>query len=148
MRSKQAEQAERQKQLDEQAKANNIVQDDETDSDDEYRRTSAGDDRGGIFTRQLGPSFGKLKELRPTNRKYRKLLSYRSYRLDRRSQEMTPKEQDKLRSLMKSVDVSMKEYKFDGKDPIRVLPFLQNFWDKVDTLLMTDVPLLKCSVAL
>lgn len=66
-----------------------------------------------------------LTELNPANRRFRKVLSYKNYRLYDRSPKEGGKVRRKVSSWIKRMQISVK--KFDGTDPISVLSFLAKF---------------------
>ena len=92
------------------------------------------------YTRPNGPKHSDpdFKEIRPSNPLYKKLLSYRYYRLLKTTSKRTGRETAKTRDHIKRMEITLKDYSFDGQDPIKVLEFLSKFCDEADTLEMTE----------
>lgn len=88
--------------------------------------------------RPRGPRYKGLKELRPPNPAFDRLLSYRTYRLRNRRQKRSGKETGKVRDHLKRLGLTMKDASFNGDDPILVLEFLTRFADEADTLEMSE----------
>ena len=81
------------------------------------------------------PNF---RVIRPSDPLYRKLLSYRYYRLERTEAERTGRETAKTRDHIKRMEITMKEAMFSGEDPILVLEFLAKYCKEADLLEMTE----------
>lgn len=85
---------------------------------------------GGSFPVRGRASPG-LQEIIPSRAGYRKLVSYRSYRLENMSQRYDGTISKRLSALMKGLRHTVEE-KFTGEDPIEVLPFLRSFKEGAD----------------
>ena len=85
---------------------------------------------GGSFPIR-GPSSPGLQEIIPSRSGYRKLVSYRSYRLDNLSQRYDGTISKRLSALMKGLRHTVEE-KFTGEDPIEILSFLRSFKEGAD----------------
>ena len=97
--------------------------------------SSYGHHRGGVFARKRGKKFAGLKELRPTNRDYEKLLSYRYYRLKRGSgrDRSVTRDAGGVREWVSSMRCTLRDLSFDGVDGIKVLDFLARFVGAADS---------------
>ena len=91
-----------------------------------------------LSSRPKGPKYRGLKELRPTNPVFDKLMSYRNYRLTDTTQYRTRHQTGKVWDLIKRLEVTMKDYCFTGGDPILIFEFLNRFVDEADMLDMTE----------
>lgn len=80
-----------------------------------------------IHRRKPGPRFETLREIVPTNPLYKKVMSYRTYRLARRDQDRSSRETGKVRDFIKRMDIKLSAHHFSGEDPIMVLDFLARF---------------------
>lgn len=69
-------------------------------------------------------------ERNPRNRRFRKVLSYRKYRLEKRSPKQSGNIRKRVASWTKRMSTSVA--KFSGKDPISVLKFLATFKTAAD----------------
>jgi hypothetical protein len=78
-----------------------------------------------------GPRVPGLQEIIPSRSAYRRLLSYRTYRLVNKSKRFDPTVTAKLPSYAKRMKHSFEE-KFDGTEPIAVLDFLFSFEETAD----------------
>jgi hypothetical protein len=85
---------------------------------------------GGVFPSR-GPASAGLTEIIPSRAGYRKLVSYRSYRLENMSQRYDGTISKRLSALMKGLRHTVEE-KFSGDDPIEILPFLRSFKEGAD----------------
>ena len=85
-----------------------------------------------------GPRHEGLKGLRTSNPLYRKLVSYRHYRLKFTDQERTGRETSKVKDHVRRLELTLKDEAFDGSDPIRVLFFLNAFVTEADVMEMTE----------
>ena len=85
-----------------------------------------------------GPRHEGLKELRPSNPLYTKLVSYRHYRLKFTDQERTGRETGKVKDHVRRLELTLRDEAFDGSDPVRVLPFLSAFVAEADVMEMTE----------
>ena len=84
------------------------------------------------------PRHEVLKELRPSNPLYTKLVSYRHYRLKFTDQERTGRETGKVKDHVRRLELTLRDEAFDGSDPVRVLPFLSAFVAEADVMEMTE----------
>lgn len=115
-----------------------------SDSEDERRKSRATRSRatyttqGAIRTRSKGMRHLGLKELKPTNPLYRKLLSYRYYRLQRSSGNRSSRGTGRVKEYIKRMSISLWKREFDGRDPIQVLDFLARFVQEADILGMNE----------
>ena len=62
-------------------------------------------------------SFPGLEELVPANSKFKKVLSYKTYRLDDKTQSEDANVRKRLGKLVRIFNVSLGDHKFDGSDP-------------------------------
>lgn len=120
---------------------------DSSDSEDDAKR-HRGRSRGSksrttsasqcvIRTREKGRRHLGLKELKPTNPLYRKLLSYQYYRLDDSSSGRTSRSTSKVKDCIKRMSLVLPR-KFDGEDAIMVLDFIACFVQESDILGMNE----------
>ena len=65
-------------------------------------------------------------------------MNYRYYRLQRRNTGRSAESTIALRKHIKSLDITMKNYAFDGSDPIRVFEFLTRLTEEADTIGMSE----------
>lgn len=93
---------------------------------------------GAIRAREKGRRHFGLKELKPTNPLYRKLLSYRYYRLEDSSGTRSSRDTGRVKDLIRRMNVTMLKQKFSGEDPILVLDFLARFVQEADVLEMSE----------
>ena len=113
-----------------------VTSDGSSDSDSDY---ATRDDRGGIFARKRRPAYKTLKELKPIDRDYKTLLSYRHYRLRNRSQKAKPEQANrKVRELIKLRETVRRGERFDGQDGITVLTFLERLVEDVELCSMSE----------
>lgn len=117
---------------------------DSSDAENERSRHRASRSRATEVTQSAarGRTKGRrhlgLKELKPTNLLYRKLLSYRYYRLEDTTPQRTPRGTGKVRNHLRQMELTMKAHKFSGEDPILVLDFLSRFVAEADILRMSE----------
>ena len=92
------------------------------------------------ISRSKGPRHEDpdFKEIRPSDPLYKKLLSYRYYRLNRLSSRRTGRETGKTRDHIRRMEITLRDHSFSGEDPIKVLEFLAAFRDEANTLEMTE----------
>ena len=114
----------------------------ESDSNLEECHNSSDDENGTAVApfalRDKGPKHPGLASLQPSDGRYDKLLSYRYYRLKRVIQTRNSSSTTRLISLIKNLELTFSERKFDGKDPILILDFLARFTEECDILGMTE----------
>ena len=104
-----------------------------SDSEFEVRRTSKRNSSHSTRNRAVSSSrrsFPGLEELLPANSKFKKVLSYKTYHLDEKSQSEDANVRKRLGKLVRIFNVSLGDHKFDGSDPISVLAFLANFFEE------------------
>jgi hypothetical protein len=103
------------------------------DSDEEEHDSDSDSEISGegAVDRVKGPRVPGLEEIIPSRSAYRRLLSYRTYRLANTSQRYDPTVTAKLASYAKRMKHSLEE-KFDGNEPIAVLDFLRSFKESGD----------------
>lgn len=75
-----------------------------------------------------------LKPLKPTNPRYRQLLSYRYYWLEDTSLERKPRDTSKVKGCIEWMQLSMRNQYFNVDDPILLLNFLAHFVAKANIL--------------
>ena len=122
--------------------------DTESDSSNEERSTYKDQDTSDsdgdestipFFSRVKGPKHGSLKSIKPSDVLFDRLMNYRYYRLKRTKGSRSSKHILEVRKHLKSLDITLKEYKFNGQDPILVFDFLSRFVEQADTLRMTEM---------
>ena len=97
------------------------------------------DNRGGIFARKRRPAYKQLKELKPTNRDYKPLLSYRQYRLRNRSQRSrTGSSNRKVKEFLRHREIARKGERFEGRDGITILHFLEKVVEDVELVGLSE----------
>ena len=103
------------------------------------KRSTRSTIRSGL-TREKGPRHedSDFKEIRPSDPLYRKLLSYRYYRLQKTDSSRTGRQTGKTRDHIRRMEITLKDYMFGGDDPIKVLEFLSKYCEEADTLEMTE----------
>ena len=91
-----------------------------------------------FHSRPKGPPHVGLRSIKPANRIFDKLMSYRSYRLivmtDTRSSRVT----DEVRTHNKNLSLTMNQHAFDGSDPIKIFEFLTQFFNEADILAISE----------
>ncbi len=80
----------------------------------------------------------ELREPRPTSLVFRKLLSYRTYRLLTRGREARPFELPRVKTNTAYIQVGLGCLTFDDKYLTRVLDFLAQFVHQAEALSMTE----------
>ena len=88
--------------------------------------------------RSKGPSHRRLASLQPSNKKYQRLMSYRYYRLRKTTHTRDHARTTQLHKLLKNLDLSFRESKFSGQDPILIFNFLTRMVEECDTLGMSE----------
>ena len=91
-----------------------------------------------FHSRPVGPPHIGLRSIKPANRVFDKLMSYRSYRLKKTSDTRSACDTTEVRVHLKNMDLTMSKHKFDGNDPIRVFDFLTRFVNESDMLNMSE----------
>jgi len=80
--------------------------------------------RLSMHFRKKGPKHPGLRELKPTNPRYDKVLSYRSYRLENISSKRNTRGTATAKRAISKMELKLKEHHFSGNDPIMVIDFL------------------------
>ncbi|CAN8065807.1 unnamed protein product [Agarophyton chilense] len=93
---------------------------------------------GVIRARTKGRKHTGLKELKPTNLLFKKLLSYRYYRLEHSSLDRTPCGAGRVKDCIKRMQLSLCNQLFSGEDPRLALDFLARFVAEADILGMNE----------
>ena len=88
--------------------------------------------------RSKGPSHPGLASLKPSNKLYDRLMSYRYYRLIKTKHTRTHESTFRLHKLIRNLELSFKDSKFSGEDPILIFDFLSRFVEEADTLTMSE----------
>ena len=83
--------------------------------------------------RRKGPSNRRLASLQTSNKRYQQLMSYRYYRLQKKAHTGDHARMTQLHSLLKNLDLSFRERKFSGQDPILIFDFLTRMVEECDT---------------
>jgi hypothetical protein len=107
------------------------VEHSQTSSDSESGNSSSEDDPVKGSHSPKGPAVSGLSEIVPSRSDYRSLVSYRSYRLENRSQRYDKTITAKLSSYVKRPKHAVKD-RFGGDEPIEVLAFLRTFKEAAD----------------
>ncbi len=88
--------------------------------------------------REMGPRHAQVRVLKSADPEYDRLMNYRYYRLLRRNTGRTADSTIAVRKHLKSLDVTMKDYKFDGTDPVLVFDFLTRLAEEADAIGMNE----------
>lgn len=91
-----------------------------------------------FFKRSKGPKFPGLCSITVSDKRYDKLMSYRYYRLYKIDQRRNAEATSKLSRLLKSLDLTFREHKFSGAEPILVFDFLTRIVEEADMLSITE----------
>lgn len=113
----------------------------ESDNSQQYGAATTDEEADAFlpfFQRKNGPKRAGLSSIIPPNRLYDKLMSYRYYRLMRTDHRRNADANNNLSRLLKSLDLTFKEHKFSGSDPILVFDFLTRIVEEADMLGMTE----------
>ena len=130
-----------------------IKHDDSTDTDSDHSEDDAestlGEPRNdpmalNIHQRQKGPKMLGLDSLVPSDSRFDRLMSYRYYRLTDTTAARTQDSTTRLHRLLKNIELTMREHKFDGEDPILIFDFLSRAVEEADTLAMNEGQLVIC----
>lgn len=105
-----------------------------------HDNTSGSDDEPVIAFayRDRGPRAANLHTLKTSQREFERLMDYRYYRLHNLGSRRSSDSTIAIRKHIKSLDVTMKDYKFDGSDPVLVFDFLTRLTEEADTIGMTE----------
>lgn len=86
-----------------------------------------------------GPPWEKLRALKPTNQLFARIIPYRTFRLDNRSQSLTSLESGKIRDYANRISTKFnKEDLSTVNDPITVFHFLQKLEREFNLHLMSE----------
>ena len=85
----------------------------------------------------LGPSHEGLTVLTSTNPRYRKLMNYRYYRLNRTKQERSSREVGKVTSKASKMETAIGS-KFSGSDPVRIFSALRDIVQEANNNDLTE----------
>jgi hypothetical protein len=107
------------------------VEHSQTSSDSESGNSSSEEDPVKGSNSPRGPAVSGLSEIVPSRSDYRYLVSYRTYRLENRSQRYDKTITAKLSSYVKRLKHAVED-RFGGEDPIEVLAFLKTFKEAAD----------------
>jgi len=91
-----------------------------------------------FHSRPKGPPHVGLRSIKPANRIFDKLMSYRSYRLMVTTDTRTSRSTAEVRVHVKNLNLTMKKHTFDGSDPIKIFDFLTRFVNEADMLAMSE----------
>ncbi|CAN8073884.1 unnamed protein product [Agarophyton chilense] len=94
--------------------------------------------QGVIRSHEKGRRHLGLKDLKPTNPLYRKLLSYRYYRLADSSSSRTPQGTGKVKDCIKIMGLTLRSQELNGEDPKLILYFLGKIVQEADIFQMNE----------
>ena len=94
--------------------------------------------------RRKGPKHPNLDSLVPSEERFDRLLSYRYYRLHKTNANRSSATMTRLHKTLKNLELTMREYKFSGEDPILIFDFLSRLVEEADTNSMTEGQLMVC----
>ena len=97
-----------------------------------------------IYQRGKGPKILGLDSLVPSDSRFDRLMSVRYYRLADTTETRTQDLTTRLHRVLKNLELTMKEHKFSGEDPILVFDFLGRTVEEADTLAMNEGQLVIC----
>lgn len=97
-----------------------------------------------IHQRRKGPKQPGLNSLVPSDERFDRLMSYRFYRLLNTTATRTQDSTTRLHRTLKNLELTMKENKFTGEDPILIFDFLSRTVEEADTLAMNEGQLVTC----
>lgn len=119
-----------------------------SDSDDSGMSSSSSSDDGSRRSHRKkkskskkekkGPKHPGLKELRVTDLKFLRVLSYRTYRLRNTSHRRKSKETGKVKDQIRRMEITLRKQMFSGTDGILVLNFLACFVREANILEMSE----------
>lgn len=111
-------------------------------SDCSHCRSDSSSDDGGISIpfafREKGPRQANVRTLKTSEPNFERLMNYRYYKLALRRSGRSAESTIAVRKHIKSLDITMKDYKFDGSDPVMVFDFLTRLTEEADTIGMTE----------
>lgn len=113
----------------------------DSDVEDEESNDQSSEEEESVipfFERPKGPRFRNMEVIRPSDELFKRLMNYRYYRLKSPDNSRTSTQTGNVHRLIKSMNLSMSEFKFDGTDPILVFDFLTRMVEEADTLKMTE----------
>ena len=91
-----------------------------------------------FHSRPKGPPHVGLRSIKPANRIFDKLMSYRSYRLMVTTETRSSRATAEVRTHIKNLSLTMNQHTFDGSDPIKIFDFLTRFVNEADILAMSE----------
>ena len=97
-----------------------------------------------FHNRRKGPKHPNLNSIVPSEERYDRLLSYRYYRLQKTNANRSNASTTRLHKTLKNLELTMKEHKFSGEDPILVFDFLSRLVEEADTNGMSEGQLIVC----
>lgn len=65
-------------------------------------------------------------------------MSYRNYRLNITTRKRTVRETGKVRDHVKRLEITIRDHKFDGKDPVKEFNFFLKLVSECNTLYITE----------
>ena len=125
----------------------NIGYDSDSSSEDDYndhRYVTGHEDTSPVVnivpfhSRPVGPPNIGLRSIKPANKKFDRLISYRSYRLRLTTDQRSSRDTAEVRVHIKNLNLTMKSHIFDGNDPIKIFDFLTRFVNEADMLNMSE----------
>ena len=102
------------------------------DSDDEDMANIA------FFSRPKGPRYLDLMAIRPADPLFDRLMNYRYYRLLRCDHHRDTQTMLDANTRIKSLMISLGDFKFSGQDPILIFDFLTRITEEADINQMTE----------
>ena len=91
-----------------------------------------------FHSRPPGPPHVGLRSIKPANKIFDKLMSYRSYRLKNITDSRSSRSTAEVRIHIKNLSLVLEKHIFDGTDPIRIFDFLSRFVNEADMLSMSE----------
>ena len=77
-----------------------------------------------FHNRRKGPKHLHLDSLVPSEERFDRLLSYRYYRLHKTNSNRSNTTMNRVHKILKNLELTMRDYKFSGEDPILIFDFL------------------------
>ena len=124
-----------------------IKHDDSTDTDSDHSPSDEENQQAvaiSFHQRQKGPKHPGLDSLVPSDERFDRLMSYRYYRLINTEPMRTHQSTTRLHKTLKNIELTMRDHKFSGEDPVLVLDFLTRVVEEADTLGMSEGQLIVC----
>ncbi len=88
--------------------------------------------------RDKGPRAAHVHTLKTSTPEFERIMNYRYYSLLSRNAGRSSESTIAVHKHIKSLDITMKDYKFDGTDPVMVFDFLTRLTEEADTIGMTE----------